>query len=125
MNKNYKNTKTLINEMHSMLNTKPKRMLTIESLVFGEDGDEMMGDIDGLQDENNQQPDENPVVMNDKQNPLDEDPAITKLITGIRVQTLQGLTKLAQNPESAQYELLKKIFLLIDKAVEDKVDVEK
>lgn len=125
MNKNYKNTKTLINEMHSMLNTKPKRMLTIESLVFGEDGDEMMGDIDGLPDENNQQPDENPVAMNDKQNPLDEDPAITKLITGIRVQTLQGLTKLAQNPESAQYELLKKIFLLIDKAVEDKVDVEK
>ena len=32
------------------------------------------------------------------------------------------LTKLASNPESSQYELLKKIFLLIDKAVEDKIE---
>ena len=60
-----------------------------------------------------------------EQNPLDGDPEISKLITNIRVQTLQGLTKLAENPESAQYELLKKIFLLVDKAVEDKIDPNK
>ena len=60
-----------------------------------------------------------------EQNPLDGDPEITKLITSIRVMTLKGLTKLANNPETAQYDLLKKIFLQIDKSVEDKINPEK
>ena len=71
---------------------------------------------------------QNPQIpgMNPKeQNPLDGDPEITELITNIRVMTLKGLTKLANNPETAQYDLLKKIFLQIDKSVEDKIDPEK
>ena len=120
MNKKKSNTKSLIAEMHDMLRSKPSQRLTVEGLVYGEDGDEMMANDMDYNEEN-----ENPMPTEQESNPLDEDPAITKLITSIRVQTLQGLTKLAQNPESAQYELLKKIFLLIDKAVEDKVEVEK
>ena len=130
-----KSTKQLINEMKTMLDTTGKRRLTVEGLVYGEDGDEMMGDEgqqpvgepvpNGEGDEMRQQPQGNgSMPAAGEANPLDENPEITKLITNIRVETLQGLTALAETPESAQYELLKKIFLMIDKAVEDKIEEE-
>ena len=102
-----------------------------EGLVYGEDGEEFIGGENEMPMEEpqnipQQQPMNNqPQQPIGEQNPLDGDPEISKLITNIRVQTLQGLTKLAENPESAQYELLKKIFLLVDKAVEDKIDPNK
>ena len=130
------NTRNLISEMKQMLN--PNKM-TCEGLVYGEDGEEMMNDPmtdapqeGGMPAEAPAQPQAQPQQpqgqqMNPEQevNPLDEDPEVAKLITDIRVSTLEVLRKLAQNPESAQYELLKKIFLLVDKAVEDKVSPEK
>ena len=120
------NSRILISEMRSML--KPnKRKGLFEGLVYGE-SDEELNDM-GIEDEQIKQEDEklqqqspNKQTEIRNNNPLDEDPEITKLITNIRVETLQGLTKLASNPESSQYELLKKIFLLIDKAVEDKIE---
>lgn len=144
MNRQYVNSRNLISEMRLMLNTKPRKQGLLEGLVYGEDGEEMMNDGGKPQMGPSEQPgmgqDMNDFGQSDgmeqqgmrqrgaqmgETNPLDEDPEIAQLITGIRVQTLQGLTKLAENPESAQYELLKKIFLLVDKAVEDKVDPEK
>ena len=130
------NTKQLISEMKEMLNKSMKRKITLEGLVYGEDGEEMMDDQMGQVPSEGNIPPETPAQpqpqgqgqqMNPEQevNPLDEDPEVAKLITNIRVSTLEGLRKLAQNPESAQYELLKKIFLLVDKAVEDKVNPEK
>lgn len=135
MGKNNDNTQ-LISEMKEMLNKSKTRKLTLEGLVYGEDGEEMMGNqMDQVPPEGAmpaeapaQQPQAQGQQMNPEQqqaNPLDEDPEVAKLITDIRVSTLEGLRKLAQNPESAQYELLKKIFLLVDKAVEDKVNPEK
>lgn len=130
------NTKQLISEMREMLNRSMKKKMTLEGLVYGEDGEEMMNDQMGQMPAENGMPADAPAqmqqqrqgqAMNPEQetNPLDEDPEVAKLITHIRVSTLEGLRKLAQNPESAQYELLKKIFLLVDKAVEDKVSPEK
>lgn len=126
-------TRQLIEEMRSMLDSSSHRRLTLEGLVYGEDGEEMMSDgqtqpVDGPMggDEEMQAPiqGQEQAAAPSEANPLDEDPKITQLITNIRVQTLQGLTALAENPESSQYELLKKIFLMIDKAVEDKVEEE-
>lgn len=123
------NTRNLISEMKQMLN--PNKM-TCEGLVYGEDGDEMMYDKPAMGGEENMaaeqgmgQTDNMDAMKPQEQNPLDGDPEITKLITSIRVMTLKGLTKLANNPETAQYDLLKKIFLQIDKSVEDKINPEK
>ena len=133
MNRN-DNTRQLISEMKEMLNKSARRRITLEGLVYGEDGEEMMNDQmgqmgpeGGMRPDASAQPQGNEQQMGQEMeaNPLDEDPEVAKLITHIRVSTLEGLRKLAQNPESAQYELLKKIFLLVDKAVEDKVNPEK
>ena len=131
--KNINKTQNLISEMREMLYPKQDIFsLMNEGLVYGEDGEEFIGGENEMpmeepqnipqQQPMNNQPPQQPMG---EQNPLDGDPEISKLITNIRVQTLQGLTKLAENPESAQYELLKKIFLLVDKAVEDKIDPNK
>ena len=141
MVKNNDNTQKLITEMRDMLSKSKTRKLTLEGLVYGEDGEEMMGNQMDQMPQDGAMPAEAPAQqpqapaqpqaqgpqMNGDEgpNPLDEDPEVAKLITQIRVSTLEGLRKLAQNPESAQYELLKKIFLLVDKAVEDKVNPEK
>mgnify|MGYP003408165783 CR=1 FL=1 len=125
MYKNTKNTKTLISEMKTMLNNKPGKKGLLEGLVYGEDEENMMGPEMEQPSELSKEKQGVPTSEITETNPLDEDPEITKLITNIRVQTLTGLQKLAEHPECSQYELLKKIFLLIDKAVEDKMDVEK
>jgi len=133
MNKNTDNTRQLISEMKQLLNKTNTRKITLEGLVYGEDGEEMMNNQPGQMPQEGGMPAESPEQQMQGQqpmegqepNPLDEDPEVAKLITSIRVSTLEGLRKLAQNPESAQYELLKKIFLLVDKAVEDKVSPEK
>lgn len=138
MKKNNIDTKQLISEMRQMLGT---RKMTVEGLVYGEDGEEMMGGnemtgAENTSDVSTQEMDAaaaqemgaqnaQPGAENQEANPLDGDPEITELITNIRVMTLKGLTKLANNPETAQYDLLKKIFLQIDKSVEDKIDPEK
>lgn len=133
--RNINKTQNLISEMKEMLYPKQDIFsLMNEGLVYGEDGEEYIGgenemgmeEPQGIQQSQpmgEQKPMGEPLPG--EQNPLDGDPEISKLITNIRVQTLQGLTKLAEHPESAQYELLKKIFLLVDKAVEDKVDPDK
>lgn len=127
-------SRIMLDEMRRLLNNTSKKRLTVEGIVFGEDGEEMLGDGQGFERMNDEDMKSNQMDQMDQMqqmsgekeaNPLDGDPEISNLITKIRVMTLQGLTKLANNPESAQYELLKKIFLLVDKAVEDKVDPEK
>ena len=134
-------TSKLIQEMRTMLNATSNKRLTVEGLVYGEDGDEMIDDgqqqsvdepveqgqmqgHDQMQQDQSQIQQQGQMMGGEEMNPLDEDPEIAQLITNIRVETLQGLTALAETPESSQYELLKKIFLMIDKAVEDKVEEE-
>mgnify|MGYP004448554203 CR=1 FL=1 len=70
-----------------------------------------------------EQPQGNPQgqqMQPDESNPMDEDPEIAKILDNSRKTALDGLRKLADHPEMSQYELLKKIFMLIDKSVEDK-----
>lgn len=135
MVKDYDASKQIISEMKEMLNKVKTKKMTLEGIIYGEDGEEMMNDQMGAQPQAQEMgaPEMQDNGMGQQQmmqgdaepNPLDGDPEIAKLITNIRVMTLEGLRKLAENPESAQYDLLKKIFLLVDKAVEDKVDPEK
>lgn len=135
MTKEYNDSRKLITEMKEMLNSvkSNKQRMTLEGLVYGDDepaNDQMNGAPEQTPAQPTQMAPQQNVNNNqmngdNEPNPLDEDPEVAKLITDIRVSTLEGLRKLAQNPESAQYELLKKIFLLVDKAVEDKVNPEK
>ena len=140
---NYSQSQQLIREMKQMLRPKTTiYSLMNEGLVYGEDGEEYLNDEPAMgggempQGQPQQMPKQDirksemanqqaSPSMKQENNPLDGDQEITQLITNIRVETLQGMTKLAEQPESAQYELLKKIFLLVDKAVEDKVNPEK
>ena len=48
----------------------------------------------------------------------------TDVIENIREVALKGMVKLCKNPDSPQYELLKKIFLLIDKSNEKRNEEE-
>ena len=43
-----------------------------------------------------------------------------KLLSDIRKMAINGLAKLADNPDDPNYEMLKKIFLMLDKAVTEK-----
>lgn len=125
-NSNSSNSRKLNEIKHSIRQGIGK--ITLEGLVYGETPD-------GGQDE------ERPMgsQMHDAEEPgmerrtgmgkapdgaepnaFDEDPEISKLLINIRIQTLKGLEKLAAKPDTAQYEMLKKIFLLIDKSVEEK-----
>ena len=65
-------------------------------------------------------------VMGDEDVPIDEpveEPAemgAEKLLADIRKMSINGLAKLADNPDDPNYEMLKKIFLMLDKAVTEK-----
>ena len=45
---------------------------------------------------------------------------LNKLLADIRKMSINGLAKLADNPDDPNYEMLKKIFLMLDKAVTEK-----
>ena len=120
-----KESERLINEMKQTLKTRiPK--LTLESLVF----DEAMDDFDGNYDDMPQgRPAPQQQMMDNKpfnaaddekvaQNVSPIDGEIKPLIDQIRVLALQGVAKLANNPTSESYQLLKKIWGIVDKAAE-------
>ena len=57
---------------------------------------------------------------------IDEvDAEIKPIIDNIRVLALQGISKLANNPTSESYKLLKDLWMKIDKAAESSNKVEK
>ena len=137
MNKN--NTSNLIEEMKLILRDKTPS-LTVESLVFGENNDPM-ADVDQLPPKADltqmqqaspkaqQQMDTTPFKSeeDDKvaQNLSQVDAEIKPIIDKIRVLSLQGISKLANNPTSSSYQLLKKIWQTVDKAAEDANKAEK
>lgn len=107
-----KDTKQLINEMRSMLDDgkSKKRKLTVESLVFD---DPEMG----------MQPDEmnNPGFDDGQPDYFEDGDQISgktfQIVNQMRIMCLDGLRVLANNPESSEYDLLKKIWNLCDKTV--------
>ena len=124
---NNTNSKNLIEEMKLILRDKTPS-LTVESLVFGEDTDPMAA-VDQLPPKADlgdprQQPtaDSKPFQSAEDekiaQNVSPIDAEIKPLIDQIRVLSLKGIAKLANNPTSESYQLLKKIWQTVDKAAE-------
>ena len=124
---NNTDSRNLIEEMKLMLRDKTPSM-TVESLVFGE-GNDPMADVDQLPPKANlgqsqpatatdtapfQSAEDEKVAQN--VSPIDAE--IKPLIDQIRVLALKGVAKLANNPTSESYQLLKKIWQTVDKAAE-------
>ena len=130
MNNNHKDNRNLIEEMKLILRDKTPS-LTVESLVFGEANDPM-ADVDQLPPKADlgQQPAPTPAATDDTtpfqsaedqkvaQNVSPIDAEIKPLIDQIRVLALKGVAKLANNPTSESYQLLKKIWQTVYKAAE-------
>lgn len=101
--------RNLISEMRDMLgmNANDKKLM-VENVVFGE-SDYDVDDFDGeFEPEDNFQPANNG--------------SVDEIIKNIRIMALKGIAQLAETPESPQYDLLKKVWQLIDKTVEQKKD---
>ena len=117
----------IIEEMKLMLRDKTPS-LTVESLVFGEDTDPM-ADVDQLppgygEDEemySQGTPFESEEDDKIAQNVSEVDAEIKPLVDQIRVLALKGIAKLANNPTSSSYIMLKKIWQTVDKAAEEAV----
>ncbi|MCD8207646.1 MAG: hypothetical protein LUD72_06900 [Bacteroidales bacterium] len=109
------NVRQLVNEMDMMLEDKPSLML--ENFMMPED-DVPMGDDVPMQDA----PVGDDAGMNDMgpQVPNDD---VSAEISQIRQTAIQAIARLADNPGSASYQLMKKIWNLCDKQLETPKDV--
>lgn len=119
-NKKTKNTNELISEMKLMLNDKPS--LTLESLVFSETDEPGYDvDIDGFEEEPQSDKVGNEDGMDEPQPSSNGVEAQVKpIVDQIRKLALQGITMLAEHPETESYDFCKKIWQLCDKTVESK-----
>ena len=108
----------MTNKLSSIKNLSIRMPKTInEAINFNEDmayGDE---DMDMMDDEPMEEPMEEPLDA-----PVEEPQGAgaEKLLADIRKMSINGLAKLADNPDDPNYEMLKKIFLMLDKAVTEK-----
>lgn len=108
----------MTNKLSSIKNLSNRMPKTInEAINFNEDmayGDE---DMDMMDDEPMEEPMEEPLDA-----PVEEPQGAgaEKLLADIRKMSINGLAKLADNPDDPNYEMLKKIFLMLDKAVTEK-----
>lgn len=102
------NNKQLIREMKQMLH---KPTMTLESMIFS-----------GVNEEGNEDEygDEVPSEEISQNVPNDNGVDVTDSINKIRQIALQAIAKLADNPTSEQYILLKKVWNMVDKAFENK-----
>lgn len=106
-----------INEIRGLLRDNAKTPLTVESLVFGDEEknpDELNSPgFDGGKDYDFQVDANGNTIMNGD---------VKGILDKMRVMCLQGMTKLSNTPQAPEYDILKKIFNLIDKTVEVKTD---
>jgi hypothetical protein len=100
-------TKTNIKRIKNISSKMPKTIN--EAINFNED-DNM--DYDMMDDDMDYQ--ETP--MREPSNDMDAE----ALLSDIRKKAINGMAKLADTPEDPNYEMLKKIFLMLDKAVSEK-----
>lgn len=129
---NRKDNNNLIEEMKLILRDKTPS-LTVESLVFGENNDPMAdvdqmppkADISSHEPQMDSAPFQSEEDEKIAQNVSQVDAEIKPIIDKIRVLALQGISKLANNPTSESYKLLKDIWMKIDKAAETANKVEK
>ena len=111
MKKNNSNNIKMIQKMSSRIPKSINEAINFNDNVAYENEDmEMM-------DEPMEEPIEEPI-----ESPVEEpqDMGADKLLADIRKMSINGLAKLADNPDDPNYEMLKKIFLMLDKAVTEK-----
>lgn len=117
MKKNY------INELHSIQELLNKVRTIKESVLFNEEYDNLEDEMmePEMQEE---MPDEEGIEMDAEMDKIGtEEEGMAQLdemgaIDQIREITLKGMTKLCKTPEDAQYQALKKIFQMCDKAID-------
>ena len=83
-----------------------------DDMAYEDNDMEMMGD-ESMEDEPMEEPIEAPIEE-------PQEAGAEKLLADIRKMSINGLAKLADNPDDPNYEMLKKIFLMLDKAVTEK-----
>lgn len=106
-----KNTmKTNITKIKNISSKMPKTIN--EAINFNEDDDMDIMDepMDDEMDFQEEEPIEEP----------SSDMGADALLSDIRKKAINGMAKLADTPEDPNYEMLKKIFLMLDKAVSEK-----
>ena len=72
-------------------------------------------EMDMMYDEAMEEPIEEPIVNSES-----SDISADELINDIRKKALKAMANLADTPEDPNYEVLKKIFMMLDKAVSEK-----
>ena len=107
--------------MKDMLD-KHNKKVTIESVIFTEDEQPEFNDTDFSEDaelENDDFEDEEE-LGNEISEPENVDSSVKSEIDKIREISLKAIVRLAKNPNSPEYDLMKKIWNLCDKTVESK-----
>jgi hypothetical protein len=115
MKKEFKNNIKTINE-----NIKEVEKLLKESMNFYEEDsmeDENLNDFDEEEFETTEMDEP---VENNIETPSIENKNIDSYVDHIRKYALNGLSALCENPESEEYQMLKKIFQMCDKKPENK-----
>lgn len=84
-----------------------------EAINFNDDMAYEDNDMEMVGDESMEEPMEAPIEE-------PQEAGAEKLLADIRKMSINGLAKLADNPDDPNYEMLKKIFLMLDKAVTEK-----
>ena len=111
--------KNMTNKLSSIKNLSNRMPKTInEAINFNNNNMTYEGeDMDMMDDEPMEEPMEEPMDA-----PVEEPQGAgaEKLLADIRKMSINGLAKLADNPDDPNYEMLKKIFLMLDKAVTEK-----
>ena len=123
-----KNTK-LINEMKSALNPEQpkKKKVTLTEMVFGGNDYNPYEEEEPAPEQGNVPAEggENPDDLDPIQKPLPSeqsaDPEIQSILSNIRLAVIKGLAKLAEKPQTPEYQLLSKMLSTIDKPIGDQM----
>lgn len=115
MNYKFKND---INKIKHISSKMPKTLNEAINFNEADDMDIMDDPMDEPMDDQLYNQNDMPIEEPDTQEP--ESMGAEKLLADIRKMSINGLAKLADNPDDPNYEMLKKIFLMLDKAVTEK-----
>lgn len=101
------------NNLKAIKNISSKMPKSINEAINFNDDMAYEGEDMEMMDEPMEEPMEEPVEE-------PQEMGAEKLLADIRKMSINGLAKLADNPDDPNYEMLKKIFLMLDKAVTEK-----
>lgn len=101
------------NNLKAITNISSKMPKSINEAINFNDDMAYEGEDMEMMDEPMEEPMEEPVEE-------PQEMGAEKLLADIRKMSINGLAKLADNPDDPNYEMLKKIFLMLDKAVTEK-----